>query len=34
MLPITGNIQVGPWLALLIPALVIIGLFLVHRRDR
>lgn len=34
MLPITGNIQVTPWLALLIPALVMVALFLVHRRDR
>jgi hypothetical protein len=34
MLPITDGIQVGPWLALVIPALVIAGLFLVHRWDR
>jgi hypothetical protein len=34
MLPITDGIQVGPWLALLIPLLVAGGLYLVHRISR
>jgi len=33
MLPITEGIQIGPWLAWLLPVLVIVGLYLVWRLD-
>lgn len=34
MLPITAGIQVGPWLAVGIPLLVVAGLWLVRWLDR
>ncbi|MEF8793280.1 hypothetical protein [Thiohalorhabdus sp.] len=34
MLPITDGIQIEPWLALLVPVLVIGALYLVSRLDR